>query len=240
MKDRIAFVTGAGGGIGREIAISLAKQKVNIVLFGGKDAEKLQSTAEMVRAFGVKTWVYPGDLTDDKVLNENFQKAISQVGKIDILINNAGRAYNKPFESTETEVFDKIMALNARVPFLLIKHCLPYLKKSDRASIINVASIVAHNGYPFQCAYTASKHALLGLTKSLANEVYNQGIRVHAVSPGGVYTDMIKVARPDLDGEDMIKPQEIADIIMFLLKNRGNAVIDEIIVHRVNKQPFLA
>ena len=72
MKDRIAFVTGAGGGIGREIAISLAKQKVNIVLFGGKDAEKLQSTAEMVRAFGVKTWVYPGDLTDDKVLNDNF------------------------------------------------------------------------------------------------------------------------------------------------------------------------
>ena len=240
MKDRIAFVTGAGGGIGREIAISLAKQKVNIVLFGGKDAEKLQSTAEMVNSFGVKTWVYPGDLTDDKVLNDNFQKAISQVGKIDILINNAGRAYNKPFELTETEVFDKIMALNARVPFLLIKLCLPYLKKSDRASIINVASIVAHNGYPFQCAYTASKHALLGLTKSLANEVYNQGIRVHAVSPGGVYTDMIKVARPDLDGEDMIKPQEIADIIMFLLKNRGNAVIDEIIVHRVNKQPFLA
>ena len=124
-------------------------------------------------------------------------------------------------------------------PYLLTQKALPYIKKSDRASIINIASVVAHNGYPQQSAYVASKHALLGFTKSLATEVYNDGVRVHAISPGGVYTDMIKIARPDLTADGMIMPNEIADIVMFLLKNRGNAVIDEIIVHRVNKQPFL-
>ena len=99
--------------------------------------------------------------------------------------------------------------------------------------------MVGHAGYPNQSAYTASKHALLGLTKSLAAEVYGDGVRVHAICPGGVYTDMVKISRPDLTPEGMILPQDIAEIIWFFLYNRGNAVVDEIQVHRVNKQPFL-
>ncbi len=240
MKDRIALVTGAGGGIGREIVLSLAKEKVNIVLFGGNNLDNLNETSRLAEEFGVKTFIYPGDLTDDKVLNDNFNKAIKEVKKIDILINNAGKAHSSSIEETDEKLYDKIMNLNMRVPFMLTRLSLPYLKKSDRANIINIASIVAHNGYPLQSAYVASKHALLGFTKSLANEVYKDGIRVEAISPGGVYTDMIKISRPDLTGEGMIYPKDIADIVMFLLKNRGNAVIDEIIVHRVNKQPFLA
>ena len=240
MENRVAFITGAGGGIGREIVLSLAKEKVNIVLFGGNNLDNLNETSRLAQEFGVKTFIYPGDLTDDKVLNDNFNKAIKEVKKIDILINNAGKAHSSSIEETDEKLYDKIMNLNMRVPFMLTRLSLPYLKKSDRANIINIASIVAHNGYPLQSAYVASKHALLGFTKSLANEVYKDGIRVQAISPGGVYTDMIKVSRPDLTGEGMIYPKDIADIVMFLLKNRGNAVIDEIIVHRVNKQPFLA
>jgi NAD(P)-dependent dehydrogenase (short-subunit alcohol dehydrogenase family) len=79
---------------------------------------------------------------------------------------------------------------------------------------------------------------MLGFTKSLANEYYNQNIRVHAICPGGVYTDMVKIARPDLSDEGMIRAEEIADIVFFFLENRGNAVVDEIVVHRRNKEPF--
>ena len=121
----------------------------------------------------------------------------------------------------------------------MIQSMLPLLKKSDAATIINIASVVAHSGYPLQSIYTASKHALLGMTKSLAAEYYQENIRVHAISPGGVYTDMVKISRPDLTSEGMIMPEEIADIVHFLLVNRGNAVIDEICVHRLNKEPFL-
>ena len=131
------------------------------------------------------------------------------------------------------------MAINVRTPYALIKTALPTLKKSDRASIINVASVVAHAGYPNQSAYCASKHALIGFTKSLAQEVYKDGVRVHVISPGGVYTDMIKITRPDLTGEGMIMPEDIADIVEFFLKNRNNAVVDEILVHRLGKEPFL-
>ena len=239
LKERVAFITGASGGIGREICLALAKEGVKVVLFGGTKEDKLTDTAKMLEEFGGALGVYAGDLTDDKTLDVLFKKAIKEIGKIDILINNAGMAFNCDFEKTETAILDKIMNINFRSPYLLTQKALPYVKQSDRASIINIASVVAHNGYPQQSAYVASKHALLGFTKSLATEVYKDGVRVHAICPGGVYTDMIKIARPDLTGEGMIMPSEIADIVMFLLKNRGNAVIDEICVHRVNKQPFL-
>ena len=148
-------------------------------------------------------------------------------------------AYNADFCKTAIEVYDKIMNINARVPYLLTQYAMSYLEKSDRASVINIASVVAHAGYPHQSAYTASKHALLGFTKSLAQEVFEKGIRVHAISPGGVYIDMIKIARPDLTADGMIMPKDVADTVMFLLENRTNAVIDEIIMHRSGKPPFL-
>jgi NAD(P)-dependent dehydrogenase (short-subunit alcohol dehydrogenase family) len=121
---------------------------------------------------------------------------------------------------------------------MLTKECLPYLRNSSFATIVNIASVTAHVGYENQSAYSASKHALLGMTRALAKEVYKEGIRVHAVSPGGVYTDMIKITRPDLTPDGMIMPEDVADIVMFFITHRTNAVIDEIELHRATKQPF--
>ena len=239
LKGRTALLTGAGGGIGNAIASKLADMELNVILFGGNNLKKLEETADCVRKKGVSVKIIAGDLTNEQFIIDGFKSAMDICGGIDVLINNAGVAYNADFDKTPVEIFDKIMNINARAPYILTQQALPVLKKSDRASIINIASVVAHAGYPFQSAYAASKHALLGFTKSLAAEVYKDGIRVHAISPGGVYTDMVKIARPDLTDEGMIKPKEIADIVEFLLKNRGNAVIDEIIVHRLGKEPFL-
>ena len=136
------------------------------------------------------------------------------------------------------EEFDKIMAINVRVPFMLTQKALPLLKKSETPTIINIASVVSHAGYPMQSIYSASKHALLGMTKSIAREYYKENIRVHAICPGGVYTDMVKVSRPDLSPDGMIMPQDIADLVWFFLAHRTNAVVDEILVHRVTKEPF--
>ena len=234
-----AYLTGASGGIGRVIAKDLALLGAKVVIFGGNNEQKALDTQKSVLDVGGECEIVLGNLTDDSTLKKAFDTAISKTGGIDILINNAGIAYSEPMETTPIEVYDKIMNINARVPYMLTQLALPYLKKSTRASIINISSVVAHAGYPLQSAYVASKHALLGFTKSLASEVYRDGIRVHAISPGGVFTDMIKVSRPDLTGEGMIMPEEISDIVTFLLKNRGNAVIDEIIVHRLGKEPFL-
>ena len=181
----------------------------------------------------------PGDLTDLDFLEAGVAETVARMGGIDVLINNAGVAQSTPFEEVTPEEFDRIMAINTRTPYFLTQKALPFLKRSACATVINICSVVGHAGYPLQSVYTASKHAMLGFTKSLAREYYKDNIRVHAVCPGGVYTDMVKISRPDLTPEGMILPGEIADIIWFFLANRGNAVIDEILVHRVSKEPFL-
>ena len=101
-----------------------------------------------------------------------------------------------------------------------------------------MSSVVGYKGYPNQSAYAASKHALCGFSKSLANEVYQDDIRVHIISPGGVFTEMVSIMRPDLKSDGMIMPSDIAEIVAFLINHRSNAVIDEIRVHRAGKEPF--
>lgn len=238
MKGLSVMITGASGGIGNAICRRLAAEGVDLILFGGTNAKKLQDTANALHSDfkDINVTFYPCDLTDDNAVKAEFKKAAEK--GIDILINNAGVAYSAPVDKTDMETFDKIMRINFRAPVLVTKEALPYLKKSKRASIVNIASVVAHDGYPLQSAYSASKHALLGFTKSLANELYSENIRVHVISPGGVYTDMIKIARPDLTSDGMIMPEDIAETVAFLLKNRTNAVIDEIRLHRATKKPF--
>ena len=237
-QNKTALLTGAGGGIGRAIALKLAQQKFNLVLLGGRNVDSLHTTCVMCEEF-TSCLELPGELTDLDFLDAGIKKAVETYGGIDLLVNNAGMTINSPFEDISMEKFDAIMAVNVRVPFYLMKQTLPYLQRSEVPSVINITSVVAHDAYPLQSAYAASKHALLALTKSFAREHYKENIRVHAISPGGVYTDMVKISRPDLTAEGMIMPEDIADLVWFFLANRGNAVVDEIMVHRVNKEPFL-
>ena len=237
LKNKTVVLTGAGGGIGRAIAEKLAGEQMKLILLGGNHIEKLNETAAIVNQQS-SCIVMPGDLTSPEFIAESIQKIENSTAGIDVLINNAGVAQNTPFENISLEEFDKIMAINVRVPFMLTQKALPMLKKSETPTIINIASVVSHAGYPMQSIYSASKHALLGMTKSIAREYYKENIRVHAICPGGVYTDMVKVSRPDLSPDGMIMQQDIADLVWFFLAHRTNAVVDEILVHRVTKEPF--
>ena len=232
LTGKTALVTGGGGGIGREIAAQLKAAGANVAICG-RNVEKLEAAAHAIG--GALT--LPGDLLDDTYVQSCVDRTVETFGGLDILINNAGVALSKPFAETAIEDFDRVMATNVRAPFILIRSALPHLRKA-RGRVINIASVVAHKGYPLQSAYAASKHALLGLSKSLANELYEDGVRVHVISPGGVYTDMAKVARPDLSPDGLISAAEVADAVMFLLSLDKNAVIDEICLHRQGKAPF--
>ena len=232
LGGKTALVTGGGGGIGREIATRLKAAGANVAICG-RNVEKLEAAARSIG--GALT--LRGDLLDDTYVQSCVDRTVETFGGLDILINNAGVALSKPFGETTIEDFDRVMATNVRAPFILIRSALPQLRKA-RGRVINIASVVAHKGYPLQSAYAASKHALLGLSKSLANELYEDGVRVHVISPGGVYTDMAKVARPDLSPDGLISAAEVADAVMFLLSLDKNAVIDEICLHRQGKAPF--
>ena len=232
LGGKTALVTGGGGGIGREIAARLKAAGANVAICG-RNVEKLEAATRSIG--GALT--LPGDLLDDTYVQSCVDRTVETFGGLDILINNAGVALSKPFAETAIEDFDRVMATNVCAPFILIRSALPHLRKA-RGRVINIASVVAHKGYPLQSAYAASKHALLGLSKSLANELYEDGVRVHVISPGGVYTDMAKVARPDLSPDGLISAAEVADAVMFLLSLDKNAVIDEICLHRQGKAPF--
>lgn len=237
LEKKVALVTGASRGIGRAIAVKLAQNGVNLVL-NSTSLENLRSVEKEVAHYSVGVLLCPGNLADAEVPGKIIKSTVEHFGGLDILINNAGIAMQKPLIHTTADEWDLHMAVNARAPFLLCKEAVPYLKKSDAATIINIASVVGTKGYVNQGAYTASKHALMGMTKVLAQELYESNIRVHVISPGGVVTDMIKEMRPDLDSSELILPEEIADIVLFLLIHRGNAVIDEINVHRASNRPW--
>ena len=236
LTGKRALITGAGSGIGRAIALRLAECGMKLALVG-RGADKLMRTAGLTGR-PLEMLVLPADITKPRDLDDIMHILEGHFKGLDVLVNNAGMALNCPFEQTREADFDAIMALNVKAPFQLCQRTLPLLRRSDCPTIINIGSVTAHEGYVNQAAYAASKHALLGFTKSLAREVSGEGIRVHMISPGGVYTDMIAVARPDLTGEGMIQPEEVAELAAYLVSHRGGAVIDEIRLHRTAKEPF--
>ena len=237
-KGKNAIVTGASGGIGSAVCKKLASMGIDQMLIGRND-EILRKLAAKISEIGAAADICTGDLTDIDFVKRIPGTAAKSLGGLDVVINCAGIAQNQPFEEVTEEDFDRIMNLNARAPYFLCQAALPYLRKSSCATIINITSVVAHKGYPFQSAYAASKHALAGFSKSLANEVYKENIRVHLISPGGVYTPMVALARPDLTPDMVSLPEDIAEIAAFYLKLRdANAIVDEIQVHRSGKEPF--
>jgi len=237
-SGRTALVTGAGSGIGKAACAALSDMGMNLVLCGRKK-EKLLNAAEESKCSEGHFLLEAGDLTEPVQIKKAADDARRTFGSIDVLINNAGMALNKSLEETTLSEFRELMQINAEVPFLFCQELLPDLRKSEVPAIINIASVTAYHGYKDQSAYSASKHALLGLSESLAKEVQKDNIRVHVICPGGVYTDMIRTARPDLSPEGLILPEDIAEYIRFLLEHRSNAVVDRIDIHRTGKEPFL-
>lgn len=234
MKNKVCIITGAGGGIGSAIAQALFALDFKLVLMG-RSLDKLKNTAKDRDCL-----ILPGDICDDDYVKKAVARTVEVYGGIDILINNAGVAQSQSFEDITMEEYDRIMNTNVRAPFLMCQSALPYLEKSDCGTVINIASVTAHKGYALQSVYSASKHALLGFTKSLSKEYYKKGVRAHVISPGGVFTDMVKVSRPDLSSEGMILPEDIAETVLYLLKMRNSAcVADEIELHRETKEPFM-
>ena len=237
IAGKVAIVTGAGRGIGRAIAISLAGQGVKVSLAARTQSE-LDDTHARIQSAGGQASVHPTDMSVEDSVNRLVKDSADQWGRLDIVVNNAGIGVFQALEQTAIDTWNQIQEVNARGTFLLCREAISYLRQQQLSFIINIASVVAVKGYGNQAAYTASKHAMLGMSKSLAKEVQEDGIRVHVINPGGVATDMVQQARPDLNLEELIQPQDIADIVLFLVTRSGNAVIDEVNVRRATSLPW--
>lgn len=237
LAGKVAIVTGASRGIGRAISVALAQETATIVL-AARSIQELQNTAEQVTKAGGVAHIIHVELTEEQSIRNLVQVTGEKLGRLDILVNNAGVTHSAELEQTSTDDWQRCISINARAPFILCREALPLLKKSQAAHIINIASVVGIKGYPLQSAYTASKHALRGMTISLAEELRGSNIRVHLLCPGGVDTDMVDRVRPDIAKDELIKPQEIAELVLYLVTHKGNAVMDELRIRRATSAPW--
>lgn len=233
------LITGGAGGIGSAIAGSLCLEGARLVITG-RYRDKLEILKDsLVKDYpGSEVHVVTADLSDAGQAESLPRHAAELLGGLDCVVNNAGMALQLPVEKTTAEIWDRIMAVNARAPFLICREATAFLKKSERPRVINISSVVGYKGYEQQAAYASSKHALNGFTKVYAREVHPLGIRVHLIAPGGVDTPLVSEMRPDIDTSDLILPGEIAELVVFLISSTGRGVVDEINIRRSGKKPW--
>jgi len=237
LNHKIAIVTGASMGIGKAISIALAKEGVNVVL-ASRTLEKLMEVKKDIDSFNGNSLIIPTDISKEKDILNLFDKIKKEFGKLDILVNNAGIFIKGNLVNFSVDDYDKIMNVNLKGVFLSCQQALKIMIPQKSGFIINISSNAVFKGYPEQAVYTASKHGVVGLTKTIANEVQQNRISVALIHPGGVDTDLIGYARPDIDKSILIPPEDIAKTVIYMLKLSDNSWVDEIYIRRRAAKPF--
>ncbi|MDR0362954.1 MAG: SDR family oxidoreductase [Planctomycetota bacterium] len=232
MSGKRAIVTGGGRGIGKAVGMRLAMLGAETWLVGTKP-DRLAEAAAGIEAAGGRARTAVADVSREEDVLRVFERA----GDVDVLVNNAGIGRFAPIVSTTVEEWDLIMGVNLRGVFLCSREAMKSMAGRG-GRIINIGSVVSIKGYADQGAYTASKHGLLGLSKVMAVEGRKDGIVTQVISPGGVDTDLIGDARPDLDRSGMMRPGDIADAVEYLLGQTGNAITDMVRLRRKSSAPW--
>jgi len=237
LSNKSAIVTGAGRGIGRAIAIMLAEHGAHVIAAARTETEITETTDLINRAGGI-AYPFVFDAADEKSIHALFAFAQGKTDNLDVLINNAGIGRYGEIQDFSTQDLQDLLDINVRGTYLCCREAMKWMIPNRSGYIINVASVVGFKGYPNQSAYTASKHAVVGMTKSIAAEAQDHQIRVSVINPGGTDTSLVKEARPDLDPSILMQPEDVARVVLFLLSLSDRCAIDEIYVRRRSSQPF--
>ena len=228
--QKAAIITGGSSGIGRAAAVALAKQGVKIAI-AARRAKEGEETVRLVKEAGSEGIFVKTDVANENDVRSLVEKTVKQYNRLDYAFNNAGiEEMTTPLVDQTSEVFDQIMNVNVKGVWLSMKYEIPEMIRTGGGAIVNTSSGAGVIGYPQQPIYIASKHAVLGLTKSAALEYAKSGIRINAVAPGGVETDMVRRAAEDnKQFVETLKsmqptgrfadPEEIANAVVWLLSS---------------------
>ena len=230
-ENKVVVITGGTRGIGLETARSFLKMKSKVVIFGSKE-ESVNKALSTLKEEGYEALGYYPNLNDYEEVSETIKKIYDKWQRIDILINNAGISANKKIEETTEEDFKNIMDLNVKAIFNTSKAVVPYMKKANRGVILNTSSMVSIYGQPSGVGYPASKFAVNGITKSLARELAPFNIRVNAVAPGIIKTDMVASLKEEMIAPLINKiplgrigePSDIANAFLFLASDMASYI----------------
>ncbi|MFO8055365.1 MAG: 3-oxoacyl-[acyl-carrier-protein] reductase [Bacteroidales bacterium] len=190
LKDKTAVITGAGRGIGKQIAMEYARQGADLAISDLKMDANLENTTKELQALGTKVMPYASDAADFEACRELIEKVVREFGKVDILVNNAGITRDNLLMRMSEDDFDMVMKVNLKSVFNMTKAVQRTMLKQRYGSIINMASVVGLQGNAGQANYAASKAGIIGFTKSVARELGSRNIRCNAVAPGFIVTEM--------------------------------------------------
>jgi len=230
-------VTGAGRGIGAEISRALAACGALVYLAARTEAD-LQTVAGEIRSAGGTAAEAVTDLSSEEQIVSLFETVRTRSGRLDVLVNNAGIGLYGHVAEAPAEDLDRMYQVNLRGTFLCSREAMRLMTPAGGGYLINIASVLGFKGYVNQGGYTATKHGVMGLTKTLAAEAQEHGIRVSAVLPGAVYTELVRSARPDLDPAELLHPEDVAGAVLYLLSLSERAAVDQIYIRRRNSSPF--
>lgn len=235
MKPKVALVTGASSGIGRSIALMLAQNGYAVAL-GCRNIQAAETVAQQIRQSGGTALVCPADVTDAAYV-ESMVASAQTMGNIELLVPAAGIAYQNLFQYTDESTYDRIMDTNVKGAYLVAKAVLPAMIAERRGNIVFVSSMWGEVGASCEVVYSASKAALIGLTKALAKEVGPSGIRVNCVSPGVIRTPMTEPLGEDTLGAlaketplgRIGTPEEVANAVLFLADNASSFITGQVL-----------
>jgi 3-oxoacyl-[acyl-carrier protein] reductase len=227
LKNKNALITGAGKGIGKVIAIALAKEGVNVILLSRTQSD-LDEVAAIISEFGVKSLSLTADVSDIESINHAVARALNEFKTIDILINNAGIAAFGRFLDIEPAVWASIIQVNLMGTYYTTRAVLPSMIERRTGDIINISSTAGTKGNAKTSAYSASKYAVLGLTESLMQEVRRYNIRVTALTPSTIATEMAaELKQTTGSGKNEMQAEDLAELIVATLKLNRRVFIKE-------------
>ena len=235
--DKVAMITGATRGIGKQIALTLANEGYNIVLNYRTENDELKQLKNEIESKNVKCLAVQGDVTNFEDCKQMIESAIKEFGKIDVLINNAGITKDMLLARMKEEDFKQVIDVNLVGTFNMTKNVISYMMKARNGRIINISSVVGIAGNAGQTNYSASKAGIIGFTKSLAKEVASRNILVNAVAPGFIETNMTDVLKQEVKDEiakniplkRMGTPQDVANVVKFLASEDSSYITGQVI-----------
>lgn len=236
-ENKVALITGAARGIGKEVAKKFAKNGYNVVInyvSSKTDTEKLKKEFEDL---GVKVLLVKADVSNQEEAEDLVNQTINTFGKIDVLVNNAGITKDNLIMRMSEEDFEKVININLKGTFLVTKYAIKYMMKKRCGSIVNLASVVGVAGNAGQCNYAASKAGIIGFTKSIAKELASRNIRANAVAPGFIKTDMTEVlsdsVKENINSQIPLKrmgtAEEVANLVYFLSSEQSSYITGQVI-----------
>lgn len=235
--NKVALITGATRGIGKQIALTLAKEGYNIALNYRKENEELENVKKEIEENGVKCLGVKGDVSCFEDCEALVKQVIDTFGQIDVLVNNAGITKDMLLMRMKKEDFEQVIDVNLVGTFNVTKNVINYMLKARTGRIINISSVVGVSGNAGQTNYAASKAGIIGFTKSLAKEVATRGILVNAVAPGFIETNMTEVLKTEVKEEiakniplkRMGTSQDVANVVKFLASEDSSYVTGQVI-----------